>query len=88
MIFRPKFDRVASVERRQQTLNIVLFAAERIEQVLPVSECSDPKDDKYLSLAACGKADVIVTGDVRHLLSTHPWRGISSLSLAAFLALP
>lgn len=87
VIFQPKFDHRVSVERRQQFLNIVLIAAERIEQVTPVSECSDPKDDKYLALAASGKAHVIVTGDARHLLPMHPWRGIGILSPADFLAL-
>ena len=86
VIFRPKFDWV-STERSQYALGVVLSAAERIEQVAPVYECNDPKDDKYLSLAASGKADVIVSGDVRHLLSMHPWRGISILSPADFLAL-
>jgi len=48
----------------------------------------DPKDDKYLVLAVAGRADVAVSGDVRHLLSMHPWRGIPFLSPADFLALP
>ena len=47
-------------------------------------ECRDPKDDKYLALAAAGPASVIVSSDVRHLLSMHPWRGIPTLSPAAF----
>ncbi len=64
-----------------------MMIAERIECLTPVFECSDPKDDKYLSLAVSGKADVIVSGDVRHLLSMHPWRGISILSPADFLTL-
>ena len=81
VIFRPKFDRYVSVERRQRILDIIAVAAERIEPTETVRECSDPKDDKYLSLAAAGKADVIVSSDVHDLLSMHPWRGISILSL-------
>ena len=49
--------------------DIVLFAGERIEPVGPVRECRAPKGDKYLALAAAGGADVIVSSDVRHLLS-------------------
>ena len=88
VIFRPKFDRFVSVERRQRILDIVLVAAERIEPTETVRECHDPKDDKYLALAAAGNADVIVSSDVRHLLSMHPWRGIAILSPLDFLALP
>ena len=88
VIFRRKFDRFVAVERRQRILDIVVFAAERVEPTETVRECRDPKDDKYLALAAAGSADVIVSGDVHHLLSMHPWRGIPILSAADFLALP
>jgi uncharacterized protein len=87
VIFRPKFDRFVSVGRRQQILDIVVFAAERIEPTETVRECHDPKDDKYLALAAAGRADVIVSSDARHLLSMDPWRGIRILSPANYLAL-
>jgi len=85
VIFRPKFDRYVSAERRQRILDIVVFAAERVEPSEGVRECRDPKDDKYLALAAAGRADVIVSSDARHLLSMHPWRGIPVLSPGDFL---
>jgi uncharacterized protein len=88
VILRPKFDRFVSVERRQRILDLVVAAAERVEPTEIVRECRDPKDDKYLALAAAGNADVIVSSDVRHLRSMHPWRGIPILSPADFLALP
>lgn len=88
VLFRPKFDRFVSVERRQRILDIAIVAAERVEATEIVRECCDPKDDKYLALAAGGKADVIVSSDVRHLLSMHPWRGIPILSSAAYLEGP
>lgn len=88
VIFRPKFDRFVTAERRRRILDIVVFTAERVEPVESVRECCDPKDDKYLELAVAGGADVIVSSDVRHLLSMNPWRGVSILSPADFLALP
>ena len=88
VIFRPKFDRFVAVERRQRILDIMVVAAERVEPTETVRECRDPKDDKYLALAAAGGADVSVSSDVRHLLSMHPWRGIPILSPVDFLALP
>lgn len=84
---RSKFDRFVSLERRLRVLDLVLVAAERVEPSIAVRECADPNDDKYLALAAAGMADCIVTGDARHLLSMHPWRGIRVLRPADFLAL-
>jgi putative PIN family toxin of toxin-antitoxin system len=88
VLFRPKFDRFVSVERRRLILDLVIVGAERVEPAGPVKACHDPKDDKYLALALAGGADVIVSSDARHLLSMHPWRGISILSPAAYLARP
>ena len=86
VIFRLKFDHYVSVERRQHILDIVVFAADRVEPHEAIRECRDPKDDKYLALAAAGKADVIVSSDASHLLSMNPWRGIPVLSPRDFLA--
>lgn len=80
VLSRPKFDRFVSIGRRQSILDIAIMAAERVEPTEIVRECRDPNDDKYLALAAAGKANIIVNSDVRHLLSMHPWRGISILS--------
>jgi uncharacterized protein len=88
VIFRPKFDRFVSLERRERILGLVLVAAEWVVPGETVHECQDPKDDKYLALAAAGRANVIVSSDARHLLSMHPWRGIAIVSPADFLALP
>jgi putative PIN family toxin of toxin-antitoxin system len=88
VIFRPKFDRFVGIERRQHILDIVIVAAERVEPTEAIRECRDPKDDKYLALAAAGGADVIVSSDVRHLLSMHPWRRIPVLSLPIFWLFP
>lgn len=86
VIFRPKFDRFVSVERRQRILDVAIVAADRVEPTEALRECRDSKDDKYLALAAAGRADVIVSSDTRHLLPMHPWRGIPILSPADFLA--
>jgi uncharacterized protein len=74
VLFRPKFDRYVSRERRQEALDIVVVAAEWIEPTVSVRECRDPKDDKYLALAASGYADVLVSSDAQDLLAMHPWR--------------
>jgi len=68
-IFRPKFDRFASVDRRRRILDIVVFAAEKVEP------------------SVAGGADVIVSRDVRHLLSMHPGAAFRPclVSMAAIL---
>lgn len=86
VLARPKFDRFVGISRRQRILDLVLVASERVEPVELVQECPDPKDDKYLSLAAAGGADVIVSGDEKHLLPMHPWRGIPVLRAVEFMA--
>lgn len=87
VLFRKKFDRYVSIEHRQRILDLVVVAADRIEHPAAVRECRDPKDDKYLALALAGKAAVIVSSDIHHLLAMHPWRGIQILSPADYVAL-
>jgi predicted nucleic acid-binding protein len=50
-----------------------------------VTDCRDPKDNKFLELALSGKATHIVSGD-EDLLVLHPFRGILILMPQAFLA--
>ncbi len=88
VLFRPKFDRFVSLERRRLVLDLAIVAARRVEPRDTVRECLDPKDDKYPALAAGGGADVLVSSDIRHLLSMHPWRGIPILSPSDFLSFP
>ncbi|MGH8141413.1 MAG: putative toxin-antitoxin system toxin component, PIN family [Steroidobacteraceae bacterium] len=87
VLFRPKFDRYVSRERRQRILDIVAVVADRVEPTEIVRECRDPKDDRYLSLAAAGAADVIVSSDSHDLLPMHPWRGIAIVSPSDYLQL-
>jgi uncharacterized protein len=51
-----------------------------------VTDCRDPKDDKYLELALAAAAAFIVSSD-DDLIVLHPWRGVSILSPAAYMAL-
>jgi uncharacterized protein len=52
-----------------------------------VADCRDPKDDRYLELALAAGAAFIISSD-DDLIVLHPWRGVSILSPAAYLALP
>jgi putative PIN family toxin of toxin-antitoxin system len=46
---------------------------------------ADPADAKILACGVSGKADVIVTGDRKHLLPLKKYRGIPIVSPAEFL---
>jgi putative PIN family toxin of toxin-antitoxin system len=50
--------------------------AERIEVLSEIIESPDPDDNKFLSLAVEGKADLLITGDKADLLSLKEIKGI------------
>lgn len=84
VLFRPKFDRYLSRERRAIFLAQLESAAETVPAIQIVRECSDPNDDKFLEAALNGKADMIITGDA-DLLEMNPWRAIAISSPTQFL---
>jgi uncharacterized protein len=85
VLSRPKFDPYVTVEERQTFLRLFGRIAELVPIVHVVRACRNPKDDKFLELAANGLARTIVTGD-NDLLALHPFRGIPVMTSAAFLA--
>ena len=84
VISRGKFGRYLDEENRSHFLFVVAQFAEVIEVRSRITECSDPKDNKFLELAIDGKAELIVSGD-RHLQDLHPFRGIDIVSPGDFL---
>jgi len=50
-----------------------------------VTDCRDPKDNKYLELALAAGAETIVSGD-DDLLVLDPWRGARIMRPADYLA--
>ena len=83
---RRKFDRYATPQERRRLLQGLLRDTELVKITEPVRASSDPKDDKILELAVNGDADYIVSGDRRGLLDLNPFRGITILRPAEFLA--
>ena len=84
---RPKFDKYLSESRRLEFLSALVREAEVIDVVDAITDCRDPKDNKFLELAVSGKASHIVTGD-SDLLVLHPFRDIAIVSPQSFLAIP
>jgi putative PIN family toxin of toxin-antitoxin system len=60
--------------------------SEHIATVEVITDCRDPKDNKFLEVAVNGNADYILTGD-RDLLVLNSFRNIPIVSPANFLDL-
>ena len=58
----------------------------RVEVVDTITECRDPKDDKFLELAISGKANYIVSGD-KDLVVLNPFQRIPIVRPDALLRL-
>lgn len=84
IFLKSKFDKYISVAIRIEFIENIIIHAFPVNITEEISECRDPKDDMWLSLAISAKADCIVTGD-KDLLVLHPFRNIPILSPADFL---
>ena len=84
VLSRRKLDRYVPLRDRQRFLREISRIAEFVSTIQTVSECRDPKDDKFLEIALNGGADVIITGDA-DLLAMNPWRGIAVVSPLQYL---
>jgi len=84
VLWRNKFDRYISHEERKRFLTSLILHSTPIETNETISECRDPKDNKFLELAVCGKADFIIYGD-EDLLVLNPFRNIQIITPDSFL---
>ncbi len=81
---RPAFDRYIDEEDRIKFLTLLVRESVLVEIKEHVTECRDPKDDKFLELAVNGKASHIISGD-KDLQVLTPFRGIPILAPRQFL---
>jgi putative PIN family toxin of toxin-antitoxin system len=87
VIHRPKFDPYLTEEERIEFLTTLVCEAELVNVREKVTDCRDPRDNKFLELAVSGRATHIVAGDA-DLLVLHPFRRIIVVSPSAFITLP
>jgi putative PIN family toxin of toxin-antitoxin system len=87
VLSRNKWERYVSLEDRQEFVRRFLRVATMVPVVSEVTECRDPKDNRYLALAFDAEADFIVTGD-KDLLALHPWRSTEIITPANFVRMP
>ena len=82
---RPRFDPYIHPDERLRFLATLVRNGELVEVTESVTDCRDPKDNKFLELALNGTASHIVSGD-EDLLVLHPFRGIPILTPQGFVA--
>lgn len=75
ILHRPRLARFIDPELRADLLGQLGTLGVLVRPAVPVADCRDPKDDKYLELALEAGAETIVSSD-DDLLVLHPWRGI------------
>jgi uncharacterized protein len=62
-IYKSKFDKYISNERRQEFLSIIKDKSKFIQTTSCITSCRDPDDNKFLELAIDSKAKFLITGD-------------------------
>src|SRR5438034_1231908 len=72
---RPKFNKYVTETERLEFLAALIEDAEVVAITETITDCRDPKDNKYLELGVSGQGHYIVSGDA-DLLVLHPYRGI------------
>jgi putative PIN family toxin of toxin-antitoxin system len=86
VIARPKLNRYLDAEARHDFLQQLIRSSRFIESQTIVTDCTDPKDNKFLELAIDDDANLNVSGD-RHLLTMTPFRRIGICTPGDFLRL-
>ncbi len=85
VLARAKFDRYLTADERDIFLTKLIQRGSLITVSESVPVCRDPRDDKYLALAAAANAASLVSGD-QDLLILRSFGGIPILSPAEFVA--
>lgn len=82
---RNKFDRYSAKADRITRLEAYAQAVLVFDVQLEVTDCKDPKDNKFLALCATAGAKALVTGDKKDLLVMHPYQNTAVLGLRVFV---
>lgn len=94
VLIRPAWDKYISLAKHVAFFRQVAELAEVVEVTTELNESTDPKDNKFLSLALDGRANFLVTGD-QDLLTlcydqngqfVQPWHNVQILTPAHFIA--
>jgi len=83
---REGFEKHMPLGARLRVLADLARVAEVVHSTRVVTDCRDPKDNKFLSLALDAEVGTLVTGD-DDLSVLHPYKGVLIRSPAEFLRL-
>lgn len=72
---RPKFESRLPLAKRLLALTEFATSVREVKVTSTITDCRDPKDNKFLALAVDAEAKAIVTGD-NDLLVLNPYRGL------------
>lgn len=86
VLHRPRLDRYRGIDERMAFLQHYRDLAMLCEITTIVSDCRDPQDNKFLSLAVSAQAQIIIASD-DDLRVLHPYRGIQILAPAQFVGM-
>lgn len=81
---RDKFDAALPRAGRMRVLAELARYVDVVTVTSSITDCRDPKDNKFLALALDSGTKVIVTGD-KDLLTLHSWQGVAIVSASDFL---
>lgn len=84
MLSRDYLARYRTVDEREQFLVLYRELAEIVPITEHVTDCRDPKDNKFLDLALAANAQILVSSD-SDLLVLHPYRTIHIITPSEFL---
>lgn len=76
--FKKYFDRLEY--SRDQFIRFIEQSCVMIASSEEITDCNDPKDNKFLELAVAANASMLISGDKKHLLSMNPYRGIQIIT--------
>jgi uncharacterized protein len=85
VLSREKFDRYASKEERKLFAMDYADTAKLVHVQAVVTECLDPKDNKFLALAVDAGAVLVVSGDKKHLTNMKQYQGIPIIGIRELL---
>lgn len=85
-LLKPKIEKFfIGREQRRDELVLEYITSSILTQITITStDCRDPKDNKFLSLALSGGADFIISGD-KDLTVLNPYHGIKILTMREFV---
>lgn len=85
VLMRPKFAKYFSLNDVQALLDNIKRNATFVDHNFIAMISPDPKDNKFFALAEAVKADYILSGDKRDVLSIYDYKNARTISPAAFI---